>query len=80
MITAVASWGYELMQMTVDELAKSILERLRQGPVHFEDILQEFPDEPYQALLRSWGWLREEGLLGRELETGRYVANEEKAQ
>ena len=65
--------------MPMDELTRDILDRLRRGPVHFEDILLAFPDQPYQEVLRSWGRLREDGLLGRELETGRYVANDPKA-
>jgi hypothetical protein len=68
--------------MTHDELTRKVLDRLRRGPIHFEDILLEFPEEPYRDLLLSWGQLREEGFLGRELETGRYVAvaNETKTE
>ena len=60
----------------IEELANSILEFLRQGPVHFEDILQRFRDAPYRDILRAWGKLREEGFLGREVETGKYLPSE----
>jgi len=72
---AVVSSDCEAM-MSPDELARKILDRLRQGPLHFEDILLDFPDESYRLLLNAWGQLREQGLLGRELETGRYVVND----
>jgi hypothetical protein len=66
--------------MSPDELARKIQGRLRQGPIYFEDILLDFPDESYQMLLRAWGRLREQDLLGRELETGRYVAKDEQTE
>ncbi len=59
-----------------EELANSILEFLRQGPLHFEDILQRFRDAPYRDILRAWGKLREDGFLGREVETGKYLPSE----
>ena len=59
-----------------EELANSILEFLRQGPVHFEDVLQRFRDAPYRDILRAWGQLREDGFLGREVETGKYLARD----
>lgn len=59
-----------------EELANSILEFLRQGPVHFEDVLQRFRDAPYRDILRAWGRLREDGFLGREVETGKYLPSE----
>lgn len=62
------------MNRHMDELANQILAFLREGPAHFEDILLRFRDVPYRDILRAWGRLREEGLLGREVETGRYVA------
>ncbi len=63
--------------MTPETLADKILERLKDGPLHFEDILLQFRDEPYRVVLQAWGRLREADALGRELETGRYVANED---
>ncbi|MBI2881545.1 MAG: hypothetical protein HYY21_08135 [Candidatus Tectomicrobia bacterium] len=62
------------MSLTTEKLAGLILGFLREGPAHFEDILLRFRDVPYRDILRAWGRLREEGLLGREVETGRYVA------
>ena len=59
-----------------EELANSILEFLRQGPVHFEDVLQRFRDAPYRDLLRAWGRLRKDCFLGREVETGKYLPKE----
>jgi hypothetical protein len=55
------------------ELAKDILAFLQEGPAHFEDILLRFPDASYRDILKAWGKLREDNLLGREFETGRYV-------
>ncbi len=63
--------------MTPEALADKILERLKDGPLHFEDILLEFGDVPYRVMLQAWGRLREAGALGREIETGKYVANED---
>lgn len=63
--------------MTPDALAQRILERLKDGPLHFEDILLEFKDTPYRVMLQAWGRLREAGALGREIETGKYVADED---
>lgn len=63
--------------MTPEALANKILERLKDGPLHFEDILLEFEDAPYRVMLQAWGRLREAGALGREIETGKYVANED---
>lgn len=63
--------------MTPEKLADKILERLKDGPLHFEEILLLFRDEPYRAVLQAWGRLREADALGREIETGRYVAGED---
>ena len=63
--------------MTPEALAQRILERLKDGPLHFEDILLEFKDTPYRVMLQAWGRLRETGALGREIETGKYVADED---
>ncbi len=63
--------------MTPEALADRILARLKDGPLHFEDILLEFSDAPYRVMLQAWGRLREAGALGREIETGKYVANED---
>lgn len=63
--------------MTPDTLADKILERLKEGPLHFEDILLQFPEAPYRVVLQAWGRLREAGSLGREIETGKYTANED---
>ncbi len=63
--------------MTPETLADKILERLKDGPLHFEDILLQFRDEPYRVVLQAWGRLREADALGREIETGRYVAGED---
>ena len=63
--------------MTPEALAQRILERLKDGPLHFEDILLEFKDTPYRVMLQAWGRLREAGALGREIETGKYVADED---
>lgn len=63
--------------MSPEALADRIFERLREGPLHFEDVLQQFEEEPYRVVLQAWGRLREAGRLGRELETGKYVANED---
>lgn len=60
--------------MKPEILAHKILELLREGPLHFEDILFKFKQEPYRVVLQAWGHLREAGSLGREVETGRYVA------
>ncbi len=60
--------------MKPEILAHRILELLREGPLHFEDILFKFKQEPYRVVLQAWGHLREAGSLGREVETGRYVA------
>jgi hypothetical protein len=61
---------------TTEGLANSILAFLRQGPAHFEDVLLSFRDAPYREVLRAWGRLREDGSLGRELETGKYLAGD----
>ena len=63
--------------MTPEALADEILERLKDGPLHFEDILLQFRKEPYRVVLQAWGRLRETGALGREIETGKYLANED---
>ena len=63
--------------MTPETLAEKILERLKDGPLHFEEILLQFPEAPYRVVLQAWGRLREAGSLGREIETGKYVANED---
>ena len=63
--------------MTPEALADEILERLKDGPLHFEDILLQFRKEPYRVVLQAWGRLREAGALGREIETGKYLANED---
>ena len=63
--------------MTPEALADKILERLKDGPLHFEDILLQFREEPYRVVLQAWGRLREADALGREIETGRYVAGED---
>ncbi len=60
--------------MTAETLANRMLERLKDGPLHFEDILLEFRDAPYRLVLQAWGRLRERDCLDREIETGRYVA------
>ena len=60
--------------MSPETLAEKILERLKGGPLHFEDILLQFREEPYRVVLQAWGRLREAGALGREIETGRYTA------
>ena len=62
--------------MTPEALADRILERLKDGPLHFEDILLQFREEPYRVVLQAWGILRKADCLGREIETGRYMANE----
>ncbi len=62
--------------MNPEALADKILERLKDGPLHFEDVLLQFRKEPYRVVLQAWGRLREAGVLGRELETGRYVADD----
>ncbi len=64
------------VSQTIEELANSILKFLRQGPVHFEDVLLRFRDAPYRDILRAWGRLREDGFLGREVETGKYLPSE----
>ena len=63
--------------MTPEALANKILGRLKDGPLHFEDILLQFPEAPYRVVLQAWGRLREAGSLGREIETGKYTANED---
>ncbi len=60
--------------MSPETLAKKILERLQDGPLHFEDILLQFGERPYRVVLQAWGRLREADCLDREIETGRYVA------
>ncbi|MFQ5913032.1 MAG: hypothetical protein ACE5JS_07605 [Nitrospinota bacterium] len=62
------------MSQATEKLADQILDFLREGPAHFEDVLLRFRETPYREILRAWGKLREDGLLGREVETGRYVA------
>ncbi len=62
--------------LKTEEFANSILEFLRQGPVHFEDVLLHFRDAPYRDILRAWGRLRKDGFLGREVETGKYLPSE----
>jgi hypothetical protein len=64
------------LNQTTEKLGNSILDFLRQGPVHFEDVLLRFEDAPYRDILRAWGRLREDGFLGREVETGKYLASE----
>ena len=63
--------------MTPEALAHRILERLKDGPLHFEEILLQFDKEPYRVVLQAWGRLREAGCLGREVDTGRYVAGDD---
>lgn len=63
--------------MSPEALADRICERLKEEPLHFEDVLRQFEEEPYRVVLQAWGRLREAGRLGRELETGKYVANED---
>ncbi len=60
------------MASTTEILAQDILMFLGKGPAHFEDILLHFREVAYRDLLRAWGWLRENELLGREVETGKY--------
>ncbi len=62
--------------LKTEELGNGILDFLRQGPVHFEDVLLRFRDAPYRDILRAWGRLREDGFLGREVETGKYLPSE----
>ncbi len=62
--------------MNPEALADKILERLKDGPLHFEDILLHFKGEPYRVVLQAWGQLREADALDREIETGRYVAKQ----
>ena len=64
---------------SIQELADQILGFLGEGPAHFEDILIRFPDVKYRDLLRAWGKLREDDLLGREVETGKYVPKRDEA-
>ena len=45
--------------MSPEALAEKILERLKGGPLHFEDILLQFREEPYRVVLQAWGRLRE---------------------
>lgn len=63
--------------MSPEALADKILERLKDGPLHFEDILLLFKGEPYRVVLQAWGRLREAGCLGREIETGKYTTSED---
>ncbi len=58
-------------------MAARILDFLREGPAHFEDVLLRFRDVPYREILRAWGRLRRDDLLGREVETGKYVVRDE---
>ncbi len=58
-------------------MATRILDFLREGPAHFEDVLLRFRDVPYREILRAWGRLRRDDLLGREVETGKYVVRGE---
>ena len=44
--------------MKPEILADKILELLREGPLHFEDILFKFKREPYRVVLQAWGHLR----------------------
>ena len=61
---------------TTEELGNSILNYLRQGPVYFEDVLLCFRGAQFRDILRAWGRLREDGYLGREVETGKYLLSE----
>lgn len=56
-----------------EELVGEILVFLREGPAHFEDILNRFQDAKYRDILRAWGVLRKNDQLGREMETGKYI-------
>ncbi len=59
-----------------EELANRILAFLRQGPAHFEDVLLRFRQAPYREILQAWGRLRKDDSLGREVETGKYLARD----
>ena len=59
-----------------DKLAEAIYEFLRGGPAHFEEVLNRFKEFPYRDVLRSWGKLREEDRLVREMATGKYMTRE----
>ena len=56
-----------------EELVGEILDFLKEGPAHFEDILNRFQDAKYRDILRAWGVLRKNDQLGREMETGKYI-------
>lgn len=64
------------MAHSTDKLAEAICEFLRRGPAHFEEVLIRFQEVPYRELLQAWGKLRAEDRLGREVATGRYIAQE----
>ncbi|MFQ5856259.1 MAG: hypothetical protein ACE5LU_11510 [Anaerolineae bacterium] len=61
---------------STEELANHILAFMREGPVHFEEILLRFRDAPYREILQAWGRLRLDGFLGREVKTGKYLARD----
>jgi hypothetical protein len=64
---------------SADQVAGRIMAFLEEGPAHFEDILNRFPDVKYRDLLRAWGVLHRDGLLGREFETGKYLPKVDEA-
>ena len=43
------------------------------APKHFNDVLVHFHDVPFRTIVKAWANLRRDGVLRRELETGRYV-------
>ena len=56
-----------------DELDALMLDFIKAGPVHFQDIITRFGGETYQAALEALARLREQGALTRD-EAGRYMA------
>jgi hypothetical protein len=52
-------------------MAEAIITTLRARPVFFMDLVREYQELPYRALLLAWGVVRERHRLSRD-DDGRY--------
>jgi hypothetical protein len=59
----------------VDVVEERVLALIRSRPVNYYDILREFRDEDYRAIMLAFGHIRRKHLVGRD-DKGRYTVAE----
>ena len=61
-----------MTNMEVDRMEQRIIDLAKSRPIYYYDILNEFMDEDYRAIMLAFGRIRQKKIFGRDSQ-GHYI-------